>query len=67
MEIYSRSQVLTQKRFMLDLKHWCNRINYQHDIWMEKSPLIDKIPQDLRPQIKDTTKVSHFLDNNKFG
>lgn len=32
---------------------------------MEDSPLIDKVPNDLRSQIIDIIKVSYFIDNNK--
>lgn len=41
------------------------KINLWHDIWMEDSPLIDKISQDLISQITDTTKISYLNDNKR--
>lgn len=36
-----------------------------HDIWIEDSPLIDKVSQEPRSQITKKTEVSFWNDNNK--
>lgn len=36
-----------------------------HDIYMEDSPLLDNIPQDLRSQ--HITEASDFINNNILG
>lgn len=39
-------------------------INFWHDMWMEKSPLIDKISQEVKTQIDETTTVGYLIDSN---
>lgn len=39
-------------------------INFWHDIWMEESPFIDKITQNMRTQTTEAP-VSNFLENSK--
>lgn len=58
-------KVHNQKRFMLDLGEWQKDKFLVLYIWMQESPLTNKITQDLRPHITDTSTVSHFIDNNR--
>lgn len=64
MEIYSRSRYLLKNGV-----YWIHvndkRIKFRHEIWIEESPLIDKILEDLRPKITASTKVNYFIDNKK--
>lgn len=40
-------------------------IKFWHDIWMVESPFIEKISQECKSRIKETTKFSYFIDDNK--
>lgn len=40
------------------------KVNFWHDILMEKTPAI-KVSQDLKLKTIETTKISYFIESNK--
>lgn len=61
--------VLDHRYFLKKSIHWClrngDKIKIWHDNWIDKSPLIDKIPLEHRSTIKDDDKTSQFINENK--
>lgn len=42
-----------------------NKINIWHDIWMEDSPLFDKVIDGKENYVNHEAKVSEFIDSTK--